>query len=120
MISLTELRAILKENKIRGYLHYNKSELADVIVKRGLLPDKYETNKQVKAKKDIAHKYNFLREGYSHRKKVEIHDLETDKVTLYPSIHKVALIWDQNTGVICMYNGKVWRKRYGIKVLTES
>ena len=39
MISLTELRAMLKENKIRGYLHYNKSEHVDVLVKRGLLPE---------------------------------------------------------------------------------
>ena len=39
MISLTELRAMLKENKIREYLHYNKSELGDVLVKRGLLPE---------------------------------------------------------------------------------
>ena len=38
MISLTELKAMLKENKIRGYLDYNKSELVDVLVKRGLLP----------------------------------------------------------------------------------
>ena len=39
MISLTELKAMLKENKIRGYLHYNKSEVVDVLVKRGLLPE---------------------------------------------------------------------------------
>ena len=39
MISLTELIAMLKENKIRGLLHYNKSELVDVLVKRGLLPE---------------------------------------------------------------------------------
>ena len=39
MISLTELRAMLKKNKIRGYLHYNKSELIDVLIKRGLLPE---------------------------------------------------------------------------------
>ena len=39
MISLKELRAMLKEDKIRGYLHYNKSELVDVFVKRGLLPE---------------------------------------------------------------------------------
>ena len=39
MISLTELRAMQKEHKIRGYLHYNKSEPVDVLVKRGLLPD---------------------------------------------------------------------------------
>ena len=38
-MSLTELRAMLKENKIKGYLHYNKSELVDVLVKRELLPD---------------------------------------------------------------------------------
>ena len=39
MISLTELRATLMENKIRGYLHYNKSKLVDVLVKTGLLPE---------------------------------------------------------------------------------
>ena len=39
MISLTELKSMLKENKIRGYLHYNKSELVDVLVKRGLLSE---------------------------------------------------------------------------------
>ena len=39
MISLRELRAMLKENNIRGCLHYNKPELVDVLVKRGLLPE---------------------------------------------------------------------------------
>ena len=39
MMNLTELRAMLKENKIRRYLHYNKSELVDVLVKRELLPE---------------------------------------------------------------------------------
>ena len=38
MINLTELRAKLKKNTIKGYLHYNKSELIDVLVKIGLLP----------------------------------------------------------------------------------
>ena len=39
MISLKELRAMIKENNIRGCLHYNKKELVDVLVKRGLLPE---------------------------------------------------------------------------------
>ena len=39
MISLTRLREMLKKNKIRGYLHYNKSELIDVLIKRGLQPE---------------------------------------------------------------------------------
>ena len=51
---------------------------------------------------------------------VEIHDLEADKVVLYPSAYKAALALDQNTGVISMYGGKVWRNRYAIKVLTDS
>ena len=64
--------------------------------KRWLITEKYETNKQVKATKDIDPKYNFLREGHSHPKKAEIHYLETDKVDLYPSIYKAALALDQN------------------------
>ena len=48
-------------------------------------------------------------------KKVEIHGIETERVVLYPSIYKAAL-----TGVISMYDGKVWRNRYAIKILTES
>ena len=60
-----------------------------------------------------------LKQIRSNPKKVEIHDLETDKIVLYPSIYKAALALDQNLGVIGMYNGKVWRNRYAIKVLTE-
>ena len=39
MISFSKLRAMLKKNKIREYIHYNKSELIDVLIKRGLLPE---------------------------------------------------------------------------------
>ena len=39
MISLTELRAMPRNNKIIGYLHFSKSELDDVLVERGLLPE---------------------------------------------------------------------------------
>ena len=37
-----------------------------------------------------------------------------------PSIYQAALALDQNTGVIGMYNGKVWRNRDAMKVLAES
>ena len=39
MISLTEMRAMLKKNKIREYLHNRKSDLNDVLIKRLLLPE---------------------------------------------------------------------------------
>ena len=73
-----------------------------MLLNRGLIPEKYYTNKHVKAKKDIYPKYIFLRQIHSNPKKVEIQDLETDKVVLYPSIYKAVLAFDQNTAVISM------------------
>ena len=67
MISLTELRALLKKNEIKGYLHYIKSELIDVLIKRGLLPEIINITtitslpEQEKTKKEINPKYNFLK-----------------------------------------------------------
>ena len=40
--------------------------------------------------KDIDHTYSFLRQLRKNPKKVEIHDLETDKVVLYHFIYKAA------------------------------
>ena len=65
-------------------------------------------------------KYYFLKQIRSNSKKVGINDLETEMVVLYPSIYKAALAFDKNPGVIGKYNGKVWRNRYAIKVLTEN
>ena len=62
----------------------------------------------------------FLRQIRSNPKKFEIHDLEKDKFVKYPSIYKAALAFDKNTGVIAMYDAKVWRNRYAIKGLTEA
>ena len=47
MLTFAQLKAILKENQIKGYFHYIKSKLTDFLDKRGLIPEKYETNKQV-------------------------------------------------------------------------
>ena len=78
MISFTELRAMVKENEIRGYLHYNKSELVDVLVKRGLLPEttKITTTTSLpereNTKQEINPNYNFLKHIRNCPKKVEI------------------------------------------------
>ena len=64
--------------------------------------------------KDIDPKHKFLRQICKNPKMVEIHDLKTDNVVLYSSIYKAALALYQNTGVIGMYNVKVWRNRYAI------
>ena len=78
MISLRELRAMLKENNIRGCLHYNKPELVDLLVKRGLLPEiiKITTIASLPVRKDtkkeINPHYNFLKHIRNSPKKVEI------------------------------------------------
>ena len=107
MPTYAELMEILKANEIKEYPHYTKSKRIDLLVKRGLIPKKYGNNKQVNMIKDIDPKYSFLRQIRKYPKKVEIHDLVTDTVVLYPFIYKAALALDQNPGVIGMYNGKV-------------
>ena len=81
MISLKELRAMIKENNIRGCLHYNKPELVDVLVKRGLLPEIIKTTtttsppEREDAKKEINPKDNFLKHIHNSPTKVEIRDM---------------------------------------------
>ena len=97
MPTYAELMEILKANEKRGYSHYTISRPIDLLVKRGLIPEKQGNNKQEKIITDIDRKYSFLRQIRGNQKKVEICDLETGKVVLYPSIYKAALVLDQNT-----------------------
>ena len=126
MISLTELRAMLKENKIRGYLHYNKSELVDVLVKRGFLPETMKITtitslpEREDTKKEINPKYNCIKYIRNSPKKVEIRDIETGEIIVYSSRYKAAKIFNQQSRLISACDEKVWRNRYAIKVLTES
>ena len=123
---MTELRAMLKENKIRGYLHYNKSERVDVQVKRGLLPDTMNIititslHERENTQKEINPKYNFLKYIRNSPRKVQIQDMETGEIIIYSSTYKAAKRFNQQLRLISIYDGKVWRNRYAIKVLTES
>ena len=97
MPTYTELLEILKANEIRGYFHYTKSELIDLLIKRGLIHEKYDTNKQVKARKDIDPTYYFLKQIRSNPKKLK-----------YMIWKQIRLFFILPYG---MYNGKVWRNR---------
>ena len=108
MISSTELRAILKKNKIRGYLHYNKSELIDVLIKRGLLPETIiSLPEREDTRKEINPKYNFLKYIGNSPKKVEIRDMKTLEIIVYSSMYKAAKIFNKQSRLISTYNGKV-------------
>ena len=62
--------------------------------------EKYDIIIQDKSMKDIDHKNIYLRQIRSNARKVQIHDLETDEVAIYPSIYRAALVLGQNPGVI--------------------
>ena len=117
---------MMKENNIRGCLHCNKPDLVDVLVKRGLLPEIIKITTMTSpperedAKKEINPKHNFLKHIHNSPKKVEIRDMETGEVIAYFSIYKAAKRFNQQSGLISAFDGKVYRNRYAIKVLTES
>ena len=102
-----------KENKIRGYLHYNKSELVDVLVKRGLLPKTMKITtitllpEREDTKKEINPKYNFLKHIRNSAKKVEIRYIETGEIIVYSSMYKAAKTFNQQSRLISAYDGKV-------------
>ena len=124
MISLRELRAMLKENNIRWCLHYNKPELLDVLVKKGLLPEIIKITtiaslpQRENTKKEINSKYNFQKHIRNSPKKVEIRDIEMGEIIVYSSMYKASKRFKYQSRLISAYDGKVWRNRYAIKVLT--
>ena len=48
MPTYAERMEILKTNEIRGYSHYTKSKLIDLLIKRGLIPEKNGKTNQEK------------------------------------------------------------------------
>ena len=112
MISLTELKAMLKENKIKWYLHYNKSELVDVLVKRGLLPDTMNMStitslSERENTSKINPKYNFLKRIRNSPKKVDIRDTKMGEIIVYTSMYNAARRFNQQSRLISAYAGKV-------------
>ena len=73
-----------------------------------------------KTKKEINPKYNFLNHIRNSPKKVEIRDIETDKIIVYSSMYKAAKTFNQQSRLISAYDRKMRRNRYAIKILNES
>ena len=96
-----------------------------MLVKSGLLPETIKIttitslSEREKIKKEINPTYNLLKHIRNSPKKVEIQDLETGEIIIYSSMYKAAKRFNQQSRLITTYDGKVWRNRYAIKVLTE-
>ena len=74
--------------------------------------------KGVLSREDLSTSKNYdrLKRIRKNPKRVEILDKETGVTTTYKSIYSAAQAFNQNPGFIAMFNGKVYKKRYEIKV----
>ena len=94
-----------------------------MLIKRGLLPETINDTTitslpERENKKLINPKYNFLKNIRNIPKTVVVLDMEMDEIIVYSSICKVAKTFNQQSRLISAYDGKVWRNRHAIKVLT--
>ena len=87
-MKLSELKSLMKENKIKGCSYMNKSEIITVLLDRGIISEDSVKKRDAPVKREINPKYEFIRSIRNNPKSVEIQDLETGEITTYPSIYK--------------------------------
>ena len=113
MTRLPELREILRENKIKGYSHYNKKQLIELLKEKGLLPEEPE-----KPKKEINPRFARLKTIRTNPKRVVLKDIESGDEITFPSIYKASRFINQSPRIITFWNGRVWKDKYEIKVFS--
>ena len=93
-----------------------------MVIKRGLLPKTIiSLPEQENTKKEINHKYNFLKHIRSSQRRLRsIRDIETDEIIVYSFMYKAAKTFIPQSRLISAYDGKVCRNSYAVNVLTES
>src|SRR5688572_14241242 len=120
-MKLPELKELMKQHDIRGHSYLNKPQMISRLVEKGVLTlDVVENWKQPPKVTSKDEKYDRLKRIRTHPRRVEILDRETELVDSYSSMYKAAKALNQNAGVITMFNGKVYKKRYEIKVLESE
>src|SRR5271157_114655 len=115
-MKLSELKSLMKQNKINGYSNMNKPEIIAVLLERGIITEDSVKKKDAPVKREIDPKYEFTRYIRNNPKSVEIRDLENGKITIYSSLYKASRATGCSTKFITDNNGKVWKNRYEIMV----
>src|SRR6188768_34117 len=120
-MKLPELKELMKQHNIRGHSYLNKPQMISRLVEKGVLTlEVVENWKQPPKVTSKDEKYDRLKRIRTHPRRVEILDRETGLIDSYSSMYKAAKALNQNAGVITMFNGKVYKKRYEIKVLESE
>ena len=114
-MKLPELKALMKENKIKRSSLMNKPEIIALLVEKGIL-SKEDVKPKPKPVRLIDPKYSHLKNIRNNPRSVEIRDLETGACNVYPSIYKASRALGGSTRIIIVNNGKVWHERYAIRI----
>src|SRR5678816_1091919 len=120
-MNLPELKELMKQHNIRGSSYLNKPEIISRLIEKGVLTLEVVENWKRPPKvtsKDA--KYDRLKGIRTNPKRVEILDLETGEIASYSSMYKAGKALNRDARAITMFNGKVYKKRYEIKVLESS
>ena len=108
-MKLSELKSLMKENKIKGSSYMNKPEIIKLLLDKGILSQDSMKKSDASVKREIDSKYEFLKSIRNNPKRVEIRDLETGEITVYSSIYKASRAIRRNTKFITDNNGKAWK-----------
>ena len=101
--TLPELRAILRQNALKGYSHYDKKQLVMLLREKELLPNGY-------TEKEVDPKLEKMRTIRSNPRPVVMTNIETGEEHTFPSIYKAARFINQPPGLITFWNGRVYNK----------
>ena len=116
-MKLSELKNLLKLNNITGSSYLNKPAIIGLLVEKGVLKQEdIEKEKEKEIRPPVDERYYRLKTIRNEPRRVEMHDLITGEIKTYHSIYSAAQDHKTNTKSISRYNGKLWRKRYFIKV----
>src|SRR5688572_106130 len=120
-MNLPELKELMKQHNIGGSSYLNKPGIISRLIEKGVLTLEVVENWKRPPKvtsKDV--KYDRLKGIRTNPKRVEILDLETGEIEKYTSMYKAGKALNRDARAITMLNGKVYKKRYEIKVLESS
>lgn len=117
-MELPKMKALMKQNKIRGYSVMNKAEIKELLKERGLILEEKEVIDAPRVELTVNNpKYEHLKDIRNNPKRVEIRDLETGDVNIYSSIYKASRGLRHSPTVITDNAGKVWKGRYAIEIV---
>jgi len=117
-MKLPELKALMKEHKIKGLSTMNKPEMIACLIEHGILSQEH-LKKKVE-KREVDPKFAYLKSIRNNPQRVLIRNVETGETIEYPSIYKATRSIKSCPKVITANDGKVWKNKYEIKIIREK